>query len=398
MTGSSMLMLAAADQALSQHRQTRGVLCGLALLPILIIILILAAPLAIFFAIFSPSSAAANTAAEGSSSTIIASLRQEFQHKITVAAEKPDWVDEVQIIYADSPDNVPIDNSDDVLSVYAVMQSCTEDDPEPVAIIDSRGRDTLSSIFWRMNTIDVITIHDESEQPGEPGRTIRTVTVVCKTAIEAADLYNFTDEQRQILADMCSEQYAQLRGEDATQLTPEDMVEIKAMLPPDLSIERQKIVEAALSIRGQCHYFWGGKSEAIGPDPRWGVPTRVRSAGSPSSGTTRPYGMDCSGYVYWAVLNGTGLPAKTLNNVLGKGSSIQFRHCTAIAKEDVIPGDLAFFAVPGKTRVNHVGIVAGYDEAGRLLVAHCSSSRDNVVVTDAEKTGFKLYRRPALLQ
>ena len=54
---------------------------------------------------------------------------------------------------------------------------------------------------------------------------------------------------------------------------------------------------------GKVNYFWGGKSSAIGWDSAWGTMRRVTAAGSPSSGTIRAYGLDCSGFVTWAFNN-----------------------------------------------------------------------------------------------
>jgi hypothetical protein len=42
----------------------------------------------------------------------------------------------------------------------------------------------------------------------------------------------------------------------------------------------------------------------------------------------------------------------------------------------------------------HVGIVAGRDEDGNLLIIHCASVYDNVVITDAD--GFTSIGRPLI--
>lgn len=54
------------------------------------------------------------------------------------------------------------------------------------------------------------------------------------------------------------------------------------------------------------NYFWGGKSLVLGWDFRWGTPKEVWAAGSPSTGTVRPYGLDCSGFVDWVFYNISG--------------------------------------------------------------------------------------------
>ena len=42
----------------------------------------------------------------------------------------------------------------------------------------------------------------------------------------------------------------------------------------------------------------------IGEDPGWGTSEKVSAEGSKSTGTIRAYGLDCSGFVTWAVING----------------------------------------------------------------------------------------------
>lgn len=118
----------------------------------------------------------------------------------------------------------------------------------------------------------------------------------------------------------------------------------------------------------------------------------VTALGSPSTGTIRPYGLDCSGFVTWVFVN-MGLPVETI----GHGTTAQWNHSTSIPESIVEPGDLAILAVPYTRKVNHIGIVVGRDEEGNILVAHCTSGANNVVITTANETGFMHYRRPAVL-
>lgn len=59
-------------------------------------------------------------------------------------------------------------------------------------------------------------------------------------------------------------------------------------------------------------------------------------------------------------------------------------------------GDLAFLAIPETRKVNHVGVVVGFDNS-EPMVAHCSSSYNNVVVTEGWGSGFRYIRRPVIL-
>ena len=50
-------------------------------------------------------------------------------------------------------------------------------------------------------------------------------------------------------------------------------------------------------------------------------------------------------------------------------------------------GDLAFYG-----DLSHIGIIAGKDADGNILVIHCSSGRNNVVITT--NSGFGFAARP----
>src|SRR5699024_2876212 len=66
----------------------------------------------------------------------------------------------------------------------------------------------------------------------------------------------------------------------------------------DCSGKRKELMRCALSLVGRVPYFWGGKS-APGWNSEWNTPKLVTSAGSSSTGTIRPYGLDCSGFTEW---------------------------------------------------------------------------------------------------
>ena len=163
-----------------------------------------------------------------------------------------------------------------------------------------------------------------------------------------------------------------------------DALAVLSNLPTDLSPERRAVVQQALMLVGKVNYFWGGKSLVIGWDSRWGKLTKVFAAGSPTTGTYRPYGLDCSGFADWVFYN-----ASNGEYILGHGGGAASQHtyCTNISWNDALPGDLAFY--PGDS---HVGIVGGWDEDGNILIIHCASSYNNVVITS--KSGFTFASRP----
>ena len=121
---------------------------------------------------------------------------------------------------------------------------------------------------------------------------------------------------------------------------------------------------------------------------RWGTPTKVTSAGSSTTGMTLPFGLDCSGFVTWVFINATG--DSSYAEVIGHGAKNQYTKCQSISWSEAQPGDLVFYSDLG-----HVGIIAGKDSNENLLVIHCASSQNTVVVTGLQgftKIGrFSLY-------
>ena len=161
-------------------------------------------------------------------------------------------------------------------------------------------------------------------------------------------------------------------------------MEVWERLPDDLTMERRMGVTYALALVDKVDYFWGGKSLVLGWDDRWGELTEVTVEGSDSTGTEQPYGLDCSGFVDWAFYNASGG-----EYVIGQGGGAMEQHanCVDIEWDEVQPGDLLFYPED-----EHVGIAAGRDWLGHLLVVHCASSTDGVAIS--RRTGFEIAARP----
>jgi len=84
----------------------------------------------------------------------------------------------------------------------------------------------------------------------------------------------------------------------------------------------------------------------------------VTAAGSSTTGTYRPYGLDCSGFVDWVFYNATG-GQYIIGH--GGGASAQHSYCTPISWDDALTGDLVFY--PGDS---HVGIVGRQGRKRRI--------------------------------
>ena len=163
-----------------------------------------------------------------------------------------------------------------------------------------------------------------------------------------------------------------------------EVMEVWERLPDELSMERRMVVTYALALVDKVDYFWGGKSLVLGWDDRWGELTEVTAEGSDTTGTEQPYGLDCSGFVDWAFYNASGG-----EYVIGQGGGAMEQHanCVDIEWDEAQPGDLLFYPED-----EHVGIAAGRDLLGRLLVVHCASGTNGVAIS--HRTGFETAARP----
>ena len=112
----------------------------------------------------------------------------------------------------------------------------------------------------------------------------------------------------------------------------------------------------------------------------------VTAPGVSSSGSLRPYGLDCSGFTDWAWRT-AGFKG------IGAGTHAQFWASTAISEQELLPGDLVFKNIPDNEVINHVGIYYGEDDAGQKLYIHCSAGSGGVIMNSY--AGFKLWRRPS---
>lgn len=274
----------------------------------------------------------------------------------------------------------------EVLAVFAAKTAGTDDGVD-VATLDADRVARLTAVFWDMTKITswVETI-DHPGSGDDDGWTeyILHITITPKTADEMRTAYAFTRYQNEALDELLADRATLASLASSLTITNADAEEVLQNLPADLSPERRAVIQNALMLYGKVSYFWGGKSLVLGWDSRWGQLRQVTAAGSSTTGTYRPYGLDCSGFVDWAFYNATG-GSYIIGH--GGGATMQHSYCTDISWSDAQPGDLVFY--PDNS---HVGIISGRDEDGSLLVIHCASGANNVVITGT--SGFISVARP----
>ncbi len=171
---------------------------------------------------------------------------------------------------------------------------------------------------------------------------------------------------------------------------------VRESVGDNVSEDRVDVITAAYSLVGKVGYFWGGKSTVIGEDPSWGSVEKVSADGSRSSGTLRAYGLDCSGFVTWAVIN--GYKDQGMQAAVGDGTSDQWEKAGVVSEADAQPGDLVFQRGPEAGSNNHVGILCGKTDSGDWIAVHCSSSKNGVTVGEAYSVSFRYIRKPSFYQ
>ena len=278
----------------------------------------------------------------------------------------------------------------EVVAVFASKTAGAEDGID-VFTLDEERVELLRQVFWDMceittatQTVDIPDSDPDDNVDNSHTGIALTITITAKTTEQMRLEYNFSKYQNDAL-DILLENLGSLNVPmGSLNISQEDAIELLENLPDDLDPARKAVVETAVQLVGRVSYFWGGKSLTLGWDDRWGVPTEVTAAGSGSTGTVRPFGLDCSGFVDWSFYNATNgsyYPGR------GGGAATQHSYCTNISWGDAQPGDLVFYPDD-----SHVGIVGGKDADGNLLIVHCSGGANGVVITGS--AGFTVVARP----
>ena len=372
--GRTLRAMVAAAKDLLASLAAGGSVCVLLVVVLCLVGLLAASPFGILFAGESGTGAVPVSAAVAQVNydlnARLESLQSGSYDEIRIIGQPPEWAD--------------------ILAVFAVYVAGGAD-PVDVATMDTDRIARLKAVFWDMTALDstVTTISHPDSDPNDSvddsySETILTITISAKTVEEMAVTYGFHQEQLDTLEELLSQRelLTELAGE--TESMEAEARELLRSLSADLPPERRAVVKSACSLVGKVGYYWGGKSLVMGWDSRWGQLRKVTAAGSSTTGTYRPYGLDCSGMVDWAFYNASGG-----DYVIGHGggASAQHSYCTDLSWNEALPGDLVFY--PGD---EHVGIVGGWDEDGDLLIIHCASGYNNVVITGME--GFTSIARP----
>lgn len=338
----------------------------------------------IFFSTFD------NTAGTKQVAQIVAETNYEFNQRVREIEKSVAYDSIVYHCLPDGGSELLITNWTDVVAVFSARVSGDKNYALDVVTMDEKREKLLKETFWDMNELTYRTEKIVRRHNGKKTVKIKLhITLTSKKCSDMYEVYDFTKYQRQSAEELLKPEYAQMLSEligamDVTgnnvEISDAALRDILDNLPEAVSEKRKATVKTAFSLVGKVSYFWGGKSSAIGWDSRWGTPKKVTAAGSNTTGMTIPYGLDCSGFVDWVFNNTFGVVVGH-----GGGARSQYSYCRKISWAEAQPGDLVFYPDLG-----HVGIVAGYDGDGNVLIVHCSLN--GVVVTG--RVGFTLVGRP----
>jgi hypothetical protein len=296
-----------------------------------------------------------------------------------------DVMDEIEDDFCqwlEKPDEFVAENWQDVLAVYVLRTR--EATGSKSMTLDQTSKEELEKIFFLMN------IRSDSSLTKKLSKEIEVDKEICSLTVEDyIELKNLDENEQQVL-----ESYTSTKCRQLCAVVTAAKGFVRGEVGEGVSEERIAIVAAACSLVGKVGYFWGGKSYAIGWDSLWGNPTTVTAAGSKSTGTSRGYGLDCSGFVCWSYYNGLN----GSDGGIGNHTTTQWNASEMVDSADAKAGDLVFYNSPVAGDQNHVGLVIGKNSDGSLLVVHCSSSKNGVVVGEAWSSGFKYVRSPLSLE
>ncbi|MDL2295141.1 M23 family metallopeptidase, partial [Ruminococcaceae bacterium OttesenSCG-928-D13] len=141
-------------------------------------------------------------------STVIREVAEDFNSRIKEIQDTNEW-DELQVHYSGKRGN----NWKDVLAVFAVKTVLYDENAADVVTIDADRAERIRGVFWDMTEL----AHNIEEVPHYDAATDTTtytyilhITITQRAANTQANSYAFTQDQRDILAEMLSEAYDEL--------------------------------------------------------------------------------------------------------------------------------------------------------------------------------------------
>ena len=159
---------------------------------------LLASPLGIFFSGGSSGGQQQTTTI----ATVVQELDQEYDARLDEIRAGASY-DEESLIGSRTPWSA-------ILAVYAVKTASDLTNGQEVVTMTDGKKALLKQVFWDMNKLSGFTSTVPGEGDDSEDTTTLYITVTAKTADELADIYGFSDDQRQQLAELLSDEYREM--------------------------------------------------------------------------------------------------------------------------------------------------------------------------------------------
>ena len=309
------------------------------------------------------------------------SLWATYVERVAFMAEGTDVRDNIELVY--DMDDIEMTQKL-VLAVFSMQTEAEELAHMRLSASDQRQ---LGYLYWQAFDADV-TVTDTYTPTGEyaaDGSAVYKKTTSERICLNAADYLTlakrlgFTLSEREKMVTIAEEtEFPPMNADPLKSRTTEARRLLRQMSDDGVDPLRRAAADSALSLLGKVDYFWGGKSEAIGWDMRWSMPRIVTSAGAHDSGRMGVFGLDCSGFVSWALRNGAA--KRGVEVTVPEGTGRLWHACREITWDEAQPGDLVFADV-GDSEPNHVGMLVGHDADGEWVVCQCYD--DGIVLSSA---------------
>ena len=276
-------------------------------------------------------------------------------------------INKLAIVYVDYEGAGQPDNYMDIMVVYMVKYGYGNTAIE----MNDENKNNLKSVFDDMckYTTEIVT---KTKGKGKKKKTTKTlkVKVTLKTYAEMADEYKFTDDQREMLADI-------MTMVKATQTNPISG-SVGTYSRSELSEKEIKKITDKIS----------------DPQAKNVCTFALTKVGYPYSQPKRDSGdyFDCSSLAFYSWKNGGVSMIYGDSNVAAAEAQYCAKNGTVVSESEMKPGDLIFYSFQHNDRYKNISHVAIYVGDGKIVEAGSEST--GVIYRDYYNSGLVMIGRP----
>lgn len=299
--------------------------------------------------------------------SVTASYMINFKSEVNKLANEHKDADQGEVVYQDYEGLGQPDNYMDIMIVYMVKYGYGNTAIE----MNEENKKNLKAVFDDMckyNT-EIVT---KTKGKGKKKKTTKTlkVKVTMKTYSEMADEYNFTDEQREMLANIMTMVKATQSNPLGGSVSTDSRSELSEK-------EIQKITD-----------------KISDPQAKNVCTFALSKVGYPYSQPKRDSGdyFDCSSLAYYSWKNGGVSMIYGDSNVAAAEAQYCAKNGIVVSESEMKPGDLIFYSFQHNDRYKNISHVAIYVGDGKIVEAGSEST--GVIYRDYYNSGLVMIGRP----